>query len=612
MTRRRPGPLWTLAALAIGMAATRADAQAVRKVHSMALVGKPALPDDYKNFPWVNPDAPKGGEVVLNAVGTFDNFNPFILRGNAAPVTAVWEPLMADNPDEPSVEYGRLAETVELPADKSWVAFDLRPQAKFWDGAPVTAEDVAWTFNTLIKDGVPSYAQYYGDVDHVEVDGPRRVVFRFKTAGNRELPFILGQIQVLPKHWWAGRDFAAPLTDRPLGSGPYRVGAFESGRSLTMERVPDYWGRDMPFDKGLDNFDRIRTEFYRDRGVDFEAFKSGQSDFRQEFTSRVWATGYDFPALKKGLVIKATFPQRLPTGMQAFAMNLRRPVFANRLVREAMSQLFDFQWTNKTLFYGLYKRTLSYFSNSEFASSGVPAGDELALLAPFRAQLPPELFTTPYTLPVTDGSGNDPQGLRRAYDLLKQAGYTLRDHKMVDAKGQQLGFEILLDEPAMERITLPYAQQMQRLGIAVRVRSVDPSQYQHRLQAFDYDMTVNVWPESDSPGNEQADFWTCAAGKNQGSGNVGGVCDPVVDALVGKVIAAQDKTQLLAATRALDRVLLWGWYVVPQWHLDQVWVAYWNRFGHPTQPVRPGVVFGSWWVDPTLAAKIAEARAHGG
>ncbi len=311
-------------------------------------------------------------------------------------------------------------------------------------------------------------------------------------------------------------------------------------------------------------------------------------------------------------MIKAAFPQRLPTGMQGYAMNLRRPMFADRRVREALAQVFDFQWTNKTLFYGLYKRTQSYFSNSEFASSGLPTGDELALLAPFRDKLPPELFTAPYTLPVTDGSGNNPQGLRRAYDLLRQAGYSLRDHKMVDAKGRQLGFEILLDDPAIERVTLPYAQQLQRLGIAARVRTVDPSQYQHRLEAFDYDMTMNIWPESDSPGNEQADFWTCAAGKNEGSANIVGICDPVVDALVAKVIAAQTKQQLLASVHALDRVLLWGWYVVPNWHLDQVWVAYWNRFGHPSQPVRPGVVFNSWWIDPALAAKTDAARGHGG
>jgi microcin C transport system substrate-binding protein len=600
------------AAFAIGLVTVSPRAQAVRTVHSMALVGTPALSDDYKNFPWVNPAAPKGGEAVVNSVGTFDSFNPFILRGTPAPVEAVWETLMADNPDEPSVEYGRLAEAVELPADKSWVAFDLRPEAKFWDGTPVTADDVAWTFNTLRDKGRPTYAQYYADVDHVEIDGARRVVFRFKTSGNRELPFILGQLQVLPKHWWATRDFSAPLTDPPLGSGPYLVGKFEFGRSLTMQRVPDYWGRDMPFERGLDNFDSIRTEFYRDRSVDFEAFKSGQSDFREEHTSRIWATGYDFPALKKGLVRKETFPQRLPTGMQAFAMNLRRPLFADRRVRQAMAQVFDFEWTNKTLFYGLYARTSSYFSNSEFASSGLPTGDELALLTPFRDRLPPDLFTTPFILPVTDGSGNNPQGLRHAYELLRQAGYSLRDHKLVDAKGQPFGFEILLDEPAFERIVLPYAEQLRRLGMDVRVRTVDPAQYQHRLDAFDYDMTVNVWGESDSPGNEQTDFWTCAAAKSEGSGNVVGICDPVVDAMVGRVISAQTKPQLLAAVHALDRVLLWGWYTVPQWHVDQVWVAYWDRFGRPTQPVRPGVVFGAWWVDPALAAKTDAARAHGG
>ena len=583
---------------------------AVSKSESLALVGSPALPAGFKNFPWVNPDAPKGGEVALGAVGTYDSFNPFIIRGTPNPLAGVFESLMVPNDDEPSASYGLLAQTVEGPSDRSWVAFDLRPEARFNDGTPVTAEDVAWTFNTLRDQGRPQYRQYYGGVDHVEADGARRVVFRFKPGDNRELPSILGELQVLPEHWWKGRDFTAPLTEPPLGSGPYRVGSFTFGRTLTLERVPDYWGRDTPTRKGQFNFDRIRTEYYRDPTVAFEAFKAGQSDLRRENASKVWSTGYGFPAVKQGLVIRSVLSQHLPTGMQGFAMNTRRPMFANRMVREGLAQAFDFEWTNKNLFFGLYARTSSYFSGSDFASSGLPGPDELALLQPFRAELPPELFTKPFTLPVTDGSGNNRDGLRRALALLKEGGWTIHDRRMVDAQGQQMRFEILLDDPAFERVTLPYADQLRRLGIDVSVRTVDPSQYQHRMDSFDFDMTVDVFGESDSPGNEQFDFWSCAARDAIGSSNAMGICDPAVDALIRKIVTAQDKPQLVAATRALDRVLLWSWYMVPNWHLDDVWLAYWDRFGQPGKPVRTGFEFNSWWIDPARAAKIDAIRAH--
>ena len=597
------------AALLLLAPGARADV-AVTKSESLALVGTPALPPGFKNFPWVNPDAPKGGEVALAAVGSYDSFNPFIIRGTPNALSGVFETLMVPNDDEPSASYGLLAQTVELPADRGWVAFDLRPEARFNDGTPVTAADVAWTFNTLRDQGRPLYRQYYGGVDHVEVDGARRVVFRFKPGDNRELPSILGELPVLPEHWWKGRDFAAPLTEPPLGSGPYRVGGFTFGRTLTLERVPEYWGRDAPTAKGQFNFDRVRTEYFRDPTVAFEAFKAGQADLRRENASKVWSTGYDFPAVKQGLVLRATLPQHLPTGMQGFAMNTRRPVFADRLVREGLAQAFDFEWTNKNLFYGLYARTNSYFSGSDYASFGLPSPAELALLEPFRDKLPPELFTKPFTLPVTDGSGNNRDGLRRALALLQQGGWTIHDRRMVNAQGQQMRFEILLSDPAFERVTLPYADQLRRLGIDVSVRTVDPSQYQHRLDNFDFDMTVDVFGESDSPGNEQTDFWSCGARDAVGSSNAMGVCDPAVDALIRKIVTAQDKAQLVAATRALDRVLLWSWYMVPNWHLDSVWIAYWDRFGQPGKPVRTGFEFNSWWIDPARAAKIDAIRAR--
>jgi microcin C transport system substrate-binding protein len=611
------GLLATLAAPAApAMAQTSAPAAAspgaVAKVHGIALVGTAAMPDGYSHFPWVNPDAPKGGEVVLGAVGTFDDFNPFIIRGTPpAGVAAVYDTLLVPNPDEPAASYGRLAETIELPADKSWVAFDLRPGAKFWDGTAVTAQDVAWTFDTLRSQGRPFYAQYYAGVDHVETDGARRVVFRFKSPGNRELPAILGELPVLPQHWWKGRDFSAPLSDPPLGSGPYRVDHAEFGRTLVMRRVPDYWGRDMPFERGLDNFETIRTEYFRDPSVAFEAFKAGQSDWRRETSSLLWSTGYDFPAARQGLVVKKAFPATEITPMQGFGFNLRRPLFKDARVREALAQVFDFEWSNRTFFYGLYHRTGSFFAGSDFAATGVPTGDELKLLEPFRAQLPPDLFSKPFVLAKTDGTGNNPAGLKRAYELLRAAGWTLKDHKLVDPEGEQFGFELLLDDPRFERIALPWLQQLGRLGIAAHVRTVDPSQYQQRIETFDYDATEVIFGESESPGNEQYDYWSCQAARSQGSGNIMGVCSPVIDALIGRVVGAQDKAQLVAATRALDRVLLWSWVLVPQFYLDQVWVAYWDRFGYPAQPVRTGTEFSAWWIDPAKAAKIATARGHG-
>ena len=584
---------------------------APRRTYGLALVGDPLLPADFPHFPYANPDAPTGGEVVLAAVGSFDSFNPWILRGTAGPVEAVWDTLTRTSADEPDTGYAHLAQVIEVAADRTSVSFELHPQARWHDGTPVTAADVAWTFETLRDHGRPYYRQYYAGVDRVSVESPLRATFHFKSADNRELPVILGQLTVLPKHWWQGRDFEAPLSEPPLGSGPYKVGHFEFGRTLVMERVADYWGRDRPTAKGLDNFGSIRTEYFRDSTVLLQAFKAGQVDFRRENISKVWATEYDFPAIQKGLVRKQAFPSRLPTGMQAFVMNTRRKVFTDRRVRQAMAQVFDFEWANKNLFFGLYTRTESFFSSSDFAATGLPGPDELKLLEPFRAKLPPELFTTEFRLPVTDGSGNNRDGLRRALALLNEAGWQEKDRKLVNADGEQMSFEILLDEPVFERITLPFVQWLQRLGIAVRVRTVDPSQYQHLTDSFDFDMTVAVFGESDSPGNEQMDYWSSGSAKEEGSSNLAGVSDPVVDALVAQVVGANSRAELIAATRALDRVLLWSWLVVPHWHIREVWAAWWDRFGHVDVPIRSGIAFNAWWVDPALAARTDVARRSG-
>ena len=612
--------------LGLTASAAHADDASVTRSSAIAILAKPELPPDFPYFPYVNPNAPKGGEVTLSVVGTFDNFNPFILRGSSAmgltgsfvilpggsgsgsTVGHVWESLLTSSADEADAGYGHLAQTIEIPADKMWVAFDLRPEAKFSDGTPVTAEDVAWTYNTLIEKGRPSFKIQMADVKDVEVDGPRRVVFHFKSNENRELPLILGGIAVLPKHFFEGRDFTKPLTDPPIGSGPYRIANFELGRSITFERRPDWWAANMPTGKGTNNFDRVRIEYFRDSTVAMEAFKAGQIDLRSENISKNWATAYDFPAVTRGLVIKKEFIHQLPTGIQGFAMNTRRPVFANPLVRQAMDEVFDFEWENKNLFYGAYKRTNSYFANSPLASSGIPQGDELKLLEPYRKDLPPALFTEPFKLPVTDASGNNREQMRHALELLKQAGWTIQDRKLVNKDGEQMAFTILLDEPSLERPTLPYAQLLQKLGIDVKVRTVDPAQYQHLTDDFDFDMLMMIYPEGDLPGNELRDYFSCASAKAQGSFNAPGICQPVVDALVEKVINAQDREALTTAARALDRVLLWSWYLVPNWHSQDFHIAYWNRFGYPDKPIREGFNFDTWWIDPAKAAALVAAK----
>jgi microcin C transport system substrate-binding protein len=587
-------------------------AQAPVRTYGLSLLGSLSLPPDFKYFPYVNPNAPTGGEVVLSSVGTFDSFNPFIVRGTpAVGVFQIWDTLLRLNADEAETEYGLLAKVIELPADGMSVAFELRPEAKFNDGTPVTAEDVAWTFDTLREKGRPFYRQYYADVASVTVEGPLRVVFHFKTNTNRELPMILGQLPVLPKHWWAGREFDKPLTDPPLGSGAYRIGHFEFGRTLSMERVPNVWSKDLPVMRGLANVDTQRTEYFRDATVEREAFKAGQIDFRQEDSSKSWATAYDFPAVQKGLVRKEALPHRMPTGMQGFGMNVRRKLFQDVRVRHALAMAFDFEWANANLFYGLYTRTTSYFSNSELASSGIPQGAELALLDKYRDQLPQDLFSKPFEVPVTDGSGNNREGLRAALALLEQAGWKVHDRKLVDADGQPFSFEILLGQPAFERVALPYVQWLSRLGIEARVRTVDPAQYERLLDTYDFDMTVVEYSESDSPGNEQTGYWTCDSAKLEGGTNLMGICNPVVDDLVHQLLIAPDRAHLVVATHALDRVLLNEWYVVPQWYLQSVWVAYWDRFGRPDKPVRTGLAFDSWWIDPVKAAATDAARRGG-
>lgn len=610
-TAALPG-LGSRAALAQGAAPPSpapVSGAAVRRVHGLSLLGDPSLPPDFAHWPWVNPEAPKGGEMVRTALGSYDSFNPFILRGTSAVgIGLLYETLLMDSSDEASAAYAHLAKLVEVPADNRWVAFELREEARWHDGRPLTAADAAWTFATIMEKGHPRFRAYWADVAEAVAAGERRVVFRFRNADNRELAQIIGQMPVLPKHWWEGRDFAQPSLEVPLGSGPYKVERFEAGRSMVLSRVKDYWGRDLPTMKGLQNFDVQRFEYFRDPTVAFEGFKAGQIDFRQENIARSWATAYDFPAVQRGLVKRDELHHEMPVGMQCFAMNLRRPIFADRRTREALGLVFDFEWMNANLFYNSYKRAYSYFNNTELACSGLPEGRELEILQPYRDRLPAELFTQPFKMPVTDGSGNNRDNQRRALELLRQAGWVVRDRQMVNAQGQKLSFEILLSDATLERVALPYAQSLQRLGVEANVRTIDLAQYQVRMDHFDYDMTVELFGQSLSPGSEQRDFWGSAAAKHDGSRNTLGVADPVVDALVELVVNAPDRKELVTRTHALDRVLLWNFYTVPHYFSDTFRIAWWDRFGRPPRNPRYNIGFEGWWIDPARDRALAEAR----
>ncbi|PTN36539.1 extracellular solute-binding protein [Desulfonatronum sp. SC1] len=588
-----------LVALTLFLAAPASSGAEPAWRHGLALHYDLKYPPNFTHFDYVNPDAPKGGELRLAGIGTFDSLNPFILRGTPPlGMGMIFETLTERSQDEPFSEYGLIAESMLIPEDHSWVAFTLREEARFHDGSPITVQDVIFTLELLQTKGHPFYRAYYANVVSAEEIGPRQVRFSFGGTVNRELPLIIGQMPVLSKAYWQDQDFERTTLDIPLGSGPYRIARVEPGRSITYQRVEDYWAADLPVNRGRHNFDVMRYDYYRDVNVALEAFKAGQYGFRQENVARNWATGYDGPALRQGRIVMAEIPHELPTGMQGFAFNTRRPMFRDPLVRQALAEVFDFEWSNANLFHGAYTRTASYFSNSELASSGLPSPEELALLEPHGDILPESLFTTEFQPPVTDGSGNIRENLRRALVLLEQAGWTIsgRDRKLrYTSGGEALEFEILLNDSVFERVCLPYARNLERLGITVRVRTVDATQYQNRMNDFDFDMTVGLFPQSLSPGNEQRDFWTSEAAATPGSRNITGVRDPVVDELVDLVIAAPDRDSLVTRARALDRVLLHGHYVIPHWHSREFRVAYWDKFARPEINPRYGLALDAWW-----------------
>ncbi len=630
ITRRHllQGSAYAALAPALGMAAgvsAAAPAQAQSATgepvwrHALSLFGDIKYPADFKRFDYVNPDAPKGGIARQILIGTFDNFNIAVagVKGSlASAVGLVYESLMTAALDEVSAEYGALAEAVSHPEDFSSVTYRLHAQAKWHDGKPVTADDVIFSLDAFKKHH-PQYSAYYRHVVKAEKIGDRDIKFTFDAPGNRELPQIVGQLTILPKHWWEGtdsegrkRDISATTLEKPLGSGPYRIKEFVAGRSVTAERVKDHWGRDLSTNIGRNNFDELRYEYFRDSIVAIEAFKADQVDWRTENSAKNWATAYDFPAVVDKRVVLEEFPNRSSGIMQAFAMNLRRDKFRDPRVRRALNFAFDYEEMNKQLFSSQYKRISSYFDGAEeLASSGLPQGRELEILEAVRSEIPAEVFTTAYSNPV----GGNPEAvrgnLREALRLLKDASYEVRDRKLIDSKtGAPFTVELLGADPSFERVMLFFKPSLERLGIEVSVRTIDPAQYENRLRSWDFDIVVSSWPQSLSPGNEQREFWGTQAADMAGSRNIIGIKNPAIDKLIERLIFAKGRDDLIAATKALDRVLLWNHYVVPQWTYNKSRTARWDRFGRPAELPKYGQsAFPSiWWYDADKAARIGK------
>jgi microcin C transport system substrate-binding protein len=585
--------------------------------HALSLIGEPAYGPDFAHFKWVNPDAPKGGRVRQMKFGTFDSLNPYSIKGSAVgEVRLVYDSLMTSSPDEASTSYGLVAEWVSYPDNFSSATFQLRSEARFHDGKPITPEDVIFSLEAL-KKAYPAYAHYYKNVVKAERVAERQVKFTFDVTGNRELPLIVGQLVVLPKHFWEAaasngepRDLSKMTLEVPLGSGPYRVRDVDAGRSVTLERVKDWWAKDLPVAKGQWNFDELRLIYFRDVVPGFEAFKAGELDYWFESSAKNWATRYDFDAVKRKLVVREKIPVVEVAPMQAFALNIRRPQFQDPRVRRAFNLAFNFEWANKNLFYDEYQRVNSYFDNSELKATGLPQGRELEILNEVRDQVPPEVFTTEWKNPVNVGPDEDGRkNLALAAKLIAEAGYKLKDGVLTNAAGVQLTAEFLNRQPDFERIILPYMGQLQKLGIKTTLRTVDTSQFQVRAKKFDYDVVIATFRQTESPGNEQRNWWGSAAADQEGSSNLIGIKNPAIDKLIEKIILAKDRSDLVAATRALDRVLLWNHYVVPQYHLPFDRLAMWNYYGRPaTLPKRDPSFLRIWWWDEAKARRTIDTR----
>jgi microcin C transport system substrate-binding protein len=599
------------------LSALPAFAQEKEWKHGLSLFGELKYPAGFKNFDYVNPQAPKGGSARQIAFGTFDNLNMVVagVKGSlASGTTLVLQSLMTEALDEVSTEYGLIAESVSHPPDFSSVTYKLRQEARWHDGKPITAEDVIFSLQAF-KDNSPQLGAYYRHVVKAEKTGERDVTFTFDQPGNRELPQIVGQLTVLPKHWWEGtdasgnkRNVANTTLEPPLGSGPYKLKSFTPGRSLVYERVKDNWARDLNVAVGQNNFDEIRYEYFRDSTVALEAFKADAVDWRSENSAKNWATAYDFPAVNDKRVIREEFEIRNFGIMQAFAFNIRRDKFKNPKVRRAFNFAFDFEEMNKQIFFGQYKRIASYFEGTELASRGLPEGKELEILNTVKDKVPPEVFTTPYTNPVNGDPQKVRANLRESITLLRESGYEIKDTKLVNKSGEQFTIEFLVEDPATERFVLFYKPSLERLGVNATVRVVDTAQYENRLRQWDFDVIVASWGESLSPGNEQRGFWGSAAADQPGSRNLVGIKNEAIDKLIERVIFTKDRDDLVAATKALDRVLLWNHYVVPQWTYGKTRTARWDRFGRPETMPKYGLsAFPSiWWWDEARAAKVKQ------
>ncbi len=574
--------------------------------HGISIFGDLKYPENFKHFEYVNPNAPKGGEVKQADIGTFDNLNPLILRGVAASGLALTQDtLLAASADEPFAKYGLVAKYVDVASDRKSVTFTVDEKAKWHDGTPISVDDIIFSFETLKSKGHPFYKAYYRDVDKAEKAGKNEVRFIFLTGKNRELPLILGQMPIISKTYYSAHEFEKPSLEPPLASGPYRIEKVEPGKRIIYAKNPDYWGKDLPVNGGRYNFDRIIIDYYRDDTVAIEALKSGEYDIRQENIAKIWATSYNIPAVKNGMMKKENIRHEIPTGMQGFAFNIRKSKFSDARVREALNYTFDFEWENKYLFYDAYTRTKSYFSNSEFASNGLPSGRELELLKQFRKDLPEKLFTEEFYVPVTDGSGYPRENLEQAKQLLEEAGWFVKNKNLTNKdSGEVMKIEVLLHSSSFERAVAPMITNMKKLGIEANIRTVDSAQYQKRIEDFDFDIVLNVFGQSMSPGNEQIDYWHSSKADVKGSKNIIGIKNGVVDALVEKIVTAESKAEMIAATRALDRVLLWNYYVIPNWHLQTFRVIYWNKFGRPEIAPKYDLGFDTWWIDREKEAKL--------
>jgi microcin C transport system substrate-binding protein len=604
LTWPRAGLIFSLVGFFVSPAPSQADEPQFRV--GTAILGDLRYKPAFKRFDYVNPDAPKGGDLKLSADGTFDTFNPVLKKGETADgLSLVFDTLLKSADDETGSAYGLLAEGLSYPDDISSVTFRLRAEAKWADGTPVTPDDVIFSFDKA-KELNPLNMSYYAHVTRADKTGDRDVTFSFDEKNNRELPFILGQFLIVPKHWWEAsgpdgkpRDISRTTLEPVMGSGPYKIAAFAPGATIRYELRDDYWGKNVPVNVGENNFGSIGYTYYGDRDVEFEGFRSGNVDYWPDNQASRWATGYDFPAAKDGRIKREELPNPLRAVgiMQALVPNMRREQFKDARVREALNYAYDFEELNRTVFFNQYKRIDSFFFGTELASSGLPQGRELEILDSVRDKLPPSVFTTPYSNPVNGDPQKLRDSLRHAIELLKQAGYVLKGNQMVNGKtGQPFSFEILLGSPMLEKAVLPYAQNLKKIGIDARVRTVDPSQYTNRVRSFDYDMIWTVWGESVNPGNEQGNMWGSASANRQGSQNYAGIADPAIDALIPKVVLANDRAEKNAAAKALDRVLLAGHYVVPMYYPSTVHIAYWDKFGRPATLPEYSLGFPDvWW-----------------